>query len=305
MVTTPRLTNIFSKILEKDRPPDESLVVIEATRLFPFQVRQLDPCVYQLRASAKANMYTGTLKVKDGIIREVTMEEEPSGEVNFTIHLEAKTEVFTSTQDGLPARVILHFSRQPLQEFYQGKRIVLDPGHGGADGGYRGPVDLWERDVVWITAQELLRTLQRLGAEVVLTRGLEENPSWEERVKKAAAPTDLFVSIHTHGAADRKVRGAAVLYNSRAERGSTLAYLALEEIMNKTKIPGRGVEPCRDLELLGKVHALLVETVTITSWVDEGILRNPYFHRKLALAVANSFYHFISRGAGSNHEGKN
>lgn len=304
MVEIPRLTNIFSKIQEKEVLPDESLVVIEATKLFPFRLLQLNPYLYQLRAGAKVNMYNGALKVKDGIVREVTIEAEPAGEVSFNIHLETETEVFTSTQDGLPARVILHFSREPLRKFYQGKHIVLDPGHGGADGGHRGPVNLWERDVVWTTAQEFLRALQRLGAEVILTRGTEENPSWQERLKKAEANTALFLSIHTHGVHDRKVRGAAVLYNPRAKEGATLAYLALEEIINKTKIPGRGVEPCPDLAPLGDRYGLLLETVTITNWVDEGILRNPYFHRKLALAVVNSFYHFITKGAKLGYDQK-
>ncbi|MGI9952175.1 N-acetylmuramoyl-L-alanine amidase [Moorellaceae bacterium AZ2] len=296
MVEAPRLTNILSRLQPGEDGEDESLLVIEATGAFPFRLAQLEPLVYQLQAEAGVNMYTGPLKVKDGIIREVIVEETASGKIHFNVLLETETEVFTTLQEGPPARVVLHFSREPLKRFYQGKRIVVDPGHGGKDGGFRGPVDLWERDVVWTTSQEFGRVLERLGAEVVITRGPEENPTWQERCGKVTEDTVLFISLHTYGMRDRKVRGAAVLYNPQAEGGADLARLTLEEIVAKTKIPGRGVGPCPDLAVLGDKQALLVETVTITNWVDEGILRNPYFHRKLALATIHSFFQFATRG---------
>jgi len=241
-------------------------------------------------------MYTGPLEVRDGIIREVLVEEPGAGEVSFKVVLQTETEVFTTLEEGPPARAVLRFSREPLKKFYRGRRVVVDPGHGGGDGGFRGPVDLWEKDVVWTTSRVLAGELKRLGAEVVITRAPEENPSWQERCAKVTADTSLFISLHTHGAEDRNVRGAAVLYNPRAEGGDVLAGLVLEEITAKTKIPGRGIRPCLDLAVLGDRQGLLVETVTITNWVDEGILRNPYFHRKLAVATVNGFFHFAQKG---------
>ncbi|GFN22713.1 MAG: N-acetylmuramoyl-L-alanine amidase [Thermoanaerobacteraceae bacterium] len=296
MVGAPRLTNIFSRLEPGRDGEDESLLVIEATGPFPFRLAQPEPFLCQVQAEAAVNMYTGPLAVRDGIIREVLVEEPAAGKVNFKVMLETETEVFTTLEEGPPARVVLHFSREPLKKFYRGKRIVVDPGHGGGDGGFRGPVDLWEKDVVWTTSQEFSRALERLGAEVVITRGPEENPSWQERCGKVTADTALFISLHTHGTEDRRVRGAAVLYNPQAEGGAGLARLVLEEIMAKTKIPGRGVRPCPDLAVLGGKQGLLVETVTITNWVDEGILRNPYFHRKLALATIHSFFQFVKKG---------
>lgn len=292
----PRFTNIFSRV-QSEGGEEESLVVIEATGSFPFELVAEGPCLYRLKVRGKLNMFPGPLEVQDGIIKQVAIHEEGPAEASFLIHLEVPSEGFTTVQEGLPTRVEVHISRKPIKEFYQGRLLVIDPGHGGADAGYRGPVNLWEKDMVWTAAQEFAKILKHLGAEVVITREREENPSWEERVKKAGPETALFLSLHTHGSTDEKVRGAAVKYNPRAKGGEVLARMVLEAITSKTKVPGRGVEPCRELAELGEIPGLLVEMVTITNWVDEGILRNPYFYRKLAQATLSAFYHFTRHNA--------
>ncbi|MCG0277470.1 MAG: N-acetylmuramoyl-L-alanine amidase [Thermanaeromonas sp.] len=294
----PRFTNIFSRVQFKEDGEDESLVVLEATGPFPFELVAEGPCLYSLKVRGKLNMFSGPLEVRDGIIKQVSIKEEGPEEARFLIHLEVPTEAFTTVQKGLPAKVTVHLSRKPMKEFYQGRLLVIDPGHGGPDAGHRGPVNLWERDMVWIAAREFAEILQHLGAMVVITREKEENPSWKERIKKAGTETSLFLSLHTHGSTDEKVRGAAVKYNPRAKGGENLARMVLEAITSKTKVPGRGVEPESELAELGETQALLVEMVTITNWVDEGVLRNPYFYRKLAQATLSAFYHFAILNEG-------
>ncbi|ACX52041.1 cell wall hydrolase/autolysin [Ammonifex degensii KC4] len=287
-----RITNIHSKVQEGAE--DESWVVVEATAPVVWELFRPEPLVYCLKVKGRANMYTGPLSVRDGIVREVTIGVE--GEwLMFLVRLEAPAEVKAELRvEKLPVRLLLRFSRSCWRNFFRGKCIVVDPGHGGTDGGHRGPVDLWEKDVVWVTAQEFKRQLERLGAKVRLTRSREENPSWAERARLGEG-ADLFLSLHTHGEADRRVRGAAVLYNPTFPQGELLAQAMLEEITAKTKVPGRGVFSSLELALLNGRPAFTIETVTITNWVDEGILRNPYFHRKLVLATLSSFFRF-SRG---------
>ncbi|MCG0278849.1 MAG: N-acetylmuramoyl-L-alanine amidase [Thermanaeromonas sp.] len=292
MEKLPRFTNIFSRIETREEADDESLIVLEATAPFPFELTAENPCLCRLKAIGKLSMYPGPLEVRDGVVRQVLIREEGAGQVGFLICLEVPSGSYVTVHEGLPVRVAVHISRRPVREFYQGRRIVIDPGHGGPDTGHRGPVNLWEKDVVLIAAREISTALKRLGAGVAVTREGEENPSWEERIKKAEPGTDLFLSIHAHGNIDRTVRGTAIKYNPRAEDGEVLARMALEAITTKTKMPARGVEPCRNLEELGKVPALLLEIATITNWVDEGILRNPHFYRKLTLATLSAFYHF-------------
>ncbi|WP_165847722.1 N-acetylmuramoyl-L-alanine amidase family protein [Ammonifex thiophilus] len=284
-----RITNIYSKIQEGTE--DESWVIIEATAPLVWELLRPEPLVYCLKVKGRANMYTGPLAVRDGVVREVSINTEREG-LSFFVRLEAPAEAKVELQTGkLPVRLILRLNRSCWRDFFRDRHIVIDPGHGGTDGGHRGPVDLWEKDVVWVTAQEFKRQLERLGARVSLTRSREENPSWVERVR-LGEKADLFLSLHTHGEADRRVRGAAVLYNPTFPQGERLAQTMLEEITAKTKVPGRGVFPSSELTLLDRRPAFTIEMVTITNWVDEGLLRNPYFHRKLVLATLSSFFRF-------------
>jgi N-acetylmuramoyl-L-alanine amidase len=89
----------------------------------------------------------------------------------------------------------------------RGKRIVLDPGHGGFFPGTVGVGGLTEKEVNLAVALELRDLLRAAGAEVLLTRDIDRDfltpadstlrSDLAERVKitNAFAP-DLFVSIH-------------------------------------------------------------------------------------------------------------
>ena len=82
-------------------------------------------------------------------------------------------------------------------------RIVLDPGHGGADPGAQGVDGLFEKDVVLAIAQRLKRRLEEnSNAKVLLTRETDATRTLAERTAFANANSaDLFISIHTN--ADR------------------------------------------------------------------------------------------------------
>jgi N-acetylmuramoyl-L-alanine amidase len=82
-------------------------------------------------------------------------------------------------------------------------RIVLDPGHGGADPGAQGVDGLLEKDVVLAIAQRLKRRLEESSnAKVLLTRETDATRTLAERTAFANANSaDLFVSIHAN--ADR------------------------------------------------------------------------------------------------------
>src|SRR5699024_4401846 len=51
-----------------------------------------------------------------------------------------------------------------------GKTIVIDPGHGGRDGGAEGKDDTKEKDIALTVAKKLQSYLQQAGALVYMTR---------------------------------------------------------------------------------------------------------------------------------------
>ncbi len=77
-------------------------------------------------------------------------------------------------------------------------RIVLDPGHGGADTGVTSASGAAEKDLVLAIARELRAHLaSNLGARVVLTRTGDSDVTLENRTAVAnQRRADLFLSLH-------------------------------------------------------------------------------------------------------------
>ena len=87
------------------------------------------------------------------------------------------------------------------------KRIVLDPGHGGMQGGATSDSGVAEKEVTLDVALRLRRLLQDASFEVLMTRETDATLSLERRTAFANANhADLFVSIHVNWIPVRQVR---------------------------------------------------------------------------------------------------
>ena len=99
--------------------------------------------------------------------------------------------------------------------------IVLDPGHGGIDGGAYGPPGVVEKALVYDFSQELAQKLQAEGRyKIVMTRSGDEFVSLADRVRIAReANASLFVSIHADSLAEVADVSGATVY-TLADRAS-------------------------------------------------------------------------------------
>lgn len=94
--------------------------------------------------------------------------------------------------------------------------ILIDPGHGGIDGGTVGSSNLIEKNVVLAVAKELQRQLGKSNRyDVRMTRTTDVFVSLDRRLKLSRdAAADLFISLHADSIADpqavQSVRGATV-----------------------------------------------------------------------------------------------
>ncbi len=90
--------------------------------------------------------------------------------------------------------------------------IVIDPGHGGIDGGATGSNGTVEKLVTLAFARELKERLGVLpGVRVFLTRDDDRFIALDERVRIARQlDASLFVSIHADTIRDKTLRGATV-----------------------------------------------------------------------------------------------
>jgi N-acetylmuramoyl-L-alanine amidase len=159
----------------------------------------------------------------------------------------------------------------------QNKRIVIDPGNGGADpgvvhDGIRGA------DVAWDLATRLDGRLQALGMTSWLTRGPSNGTSDEERAEFANnVGADLVVSLQIDGSDSPRPNGASAYYYGTAASvswiGERLADLALREIVARTGLLNARTHP--------KTWSLLRLTRMPTVRVDVGYLSSPLDRARL------------------------
>ncbi|WP_455480046.1 N-acetylmuramoyl-L-alanine amidase [Bartonella sp. B23] len=122
--------------------------------------------------------------------------------------------------------------KMPIRNF----RVILDPGHGGIDGGARGISGILEKDVTLAFARVLRDELKKDShITVALTRDSNVFLRLSERVKKAREfCADLFISIHADTINVRSLRGATVYTIS--DKASDAIAKSLAESENKVDL---------------------------------------------------------------------
>lgn len=108
-----------------------------------------------------------------------------------------------------------------------GYTVVLDPGHGGRDGGAIGRNGAVEKEITLAFARTLADHLRGAGVDVRLTRDADVSLRLSERVAIARAHrAHLFVSLHADSIRTAKLRGASVYTLSEEATDSVAASLA-------------------------------------------------------------------------------
>jgi N-acetylmuramoyl-L-alanine amidase len=152
-----------------------------------------------------------------------------------------------------------------------GKRIVIDPGHGGDDPGteHMGVV---ESELTWDLATRLEGRLAALGVRAVLTRGPANGASDEQRATLAnELGADLVLSLHVDGFASPRANGIATYYYGGGETSSTIGE-RLADLVQRELVARTGL---LDNRIHGKTWALLRLTRMPTIRVEVGYLTSP------------------------------
>ena len=122
-----------------------------------------------------------------------------------------------------------------------GKRVVLDPGHGGADRGASGS-GLEEATVVEDLAARLEGRLAAVGVRTFLTHGADTCPSDAERAARANEQgADLLISLHVDRAPSPSCHGVAAYHfgtgaGTTSTVGEQLASLVQREVVARTDL---------------------------------------------------------------------
>jgi N-acetylmuramoyl-L-alanine amidase len=176
-----------------------------------------------------------------------------------------------------------------------GKRIVVDPGHGGDDEGtvYVGdPADprskIVESDLCWDLASRLEGRLTALGVQTWLTRGPNNGSTDEARATMAnEVGADLVISLHVDGFSSPRANGVAAYYYGAGESSSTigerLADLVRRELVARTGLTdGRTHAKTWTLLRMTRMPAVRLELGYLTSPLDRVRLTDPLFRDTVA-----------------------
>jgi len=119
------------------------------------------------------------------------------------------------------------------------KRIVIDPGHGGRDRGAPGYLKgVYEKGITLKVAKRLARKIRKeMGCEVFLTRETDRYLTLEERTAIAnTRNADLFISIHTNAARDRRAHGIMTFILNFATDDESILVAARENATSRKNI---------------------------------------------------------------------
>lgn len=175
----------------------------------------------------------------------------------------------------------------------QGRRILLDPGHGGFFRGAQGPSGLTEAEVNLGVALYLRGLLEWAGAEVHMTRTadvdflspadstLSHDLAFRANLIDSLQP-DVFLSIHHNSTASRDpdVNETQTYY----PLGDDGASLDLARSIHRHLVRNLGIRPAKILP--GNFHVLRHSTVPAVLG-EPAMISNPVIEGRLSLAASH------------------
>lgn len=174
-----------------------------------------------------------------------------------------------------------------------GKRIVIDPGHGGPDKG-NTLGETTEADLTWDIASRIEGHLSATGVTAYLTRGRGLAASTMARAELAnSTEADLLLSLHVEMHPSEHARGVAAYYfgtgtgsGPSSSVGETFAGLLCREVVSRTGMHNLGTHPKSwDLLRLTRMPAVQLDCGYLSHAVDRRLLLNARFRSTVAQAV--------------------
>ncbi|MFG6494476.1 SH3 domain-containing protein [Fictibacillus sp. UD] len=171
----------------------------------------------------------------------------------------------------------------------KGKRIVIDPGHGGYDPGAVGKSSkTLEADLTLMSARLLATELSKAGAVVILTRSDSSYISLNKRVEISHYHfADAFVSLHYNSAADKSATGLLTFYYGQKDiKLADSVHTGL--LQANTGLKGGNVR-FGNFHVLreNKQPAVLVELGFLSNPSDEMTIKTNSFQSKAAAGITS------------------
>ncbi|MFA9556522.1 N-acetylmuramoyl-L-alanine amidase CwlD [Evansella sp. AB-rgal1] len=192
-----------------------------------------------------------------------------------------------------------------------GKVIVIDPGHGGIDGGASSKTGTLEKDVTLQISFLLRDYLQQSGALVLMTREGDHDLASEstkrvrsrkvEDLRRRASLInesngDLFVSIHLNAIPSPKWRGAQTFYNRSVEGSETLSKQIQGELRRNLENTNREAKPINSVYILqqANIPGSLVEVGFLSNPSEAELLKSEDYQQSVAASIYEGILRYMS-----------
>ncbi|GAA5417711.1 germination-specific N-acetylmuramoyl-L-alanine amidase [Paraliobacillus ryukyuensis] len=192
-----------------------------------------------------------------------------------------------------------------------GQAIVLDPGHGGPDGGAEGTDDTKEKDVALDVTKKLRDYLQQAGALVYMTREIDTDLAADETkgLSKRKAEDlknriafieekdpDLFLSIHLNAIPSSQWSGAQTFYYPSLEKSEQLAKSLQAEIKRNLENTNREALAINGVYLLKHANrpSALVEIGFLSNTHERELLKTTSYQTKMAASLYEGILRYVT-----------
>lgn len=187
--------------------------------------------------------------------------------------------------------------------------LLIDPGHGGVDGGTQDSYGNLEKNINLAIGLKVKEQLKASGLQIVMTREKDtdlapfRSGQWGRhrrdlmaRIEKARSNHCLFlVSIHCDASVETKRRGAFVFYNYLSSESKELA-LAIQEELNVLQQRPFKAAPGKYLIIREPgVTGVLIEVGFLSNPEEAALLQQEEYQSKLALAISRGILHYCRR----------
>ncbi len=186
----------------------------------------------------------------------------------------------------------------------QGKKIVIDVGHGGSDPGALGPVSTkgaTEAQLNLAMSQIIANKLESAGADVFLTRKIDNTLLLKDRAALIRSYNpDLCISVHHNSVSQyedfNKATGSLVLYSRDVSQ--SLAETVSKTITNGTNIKNQGVKKqslnvCREY----RFPCILVECGYVCNPSEYELVLTENFKNQFAQNIVSSISDYFSKNS--------
>lgn len=187
--------------------------------------------------------------------------------------------------------------------------IVLDPGHGGRDGGAIGIDGTYEKDITLSICLKLRSLLANVGIKVLMTRDADydlapvgsrnhKRDDIHKRVKMINdANADFFISIHANSFPSSKVYGAQTFYQKNESLSRDLAVCIQDAIIVNLLNTKRLPKEIYGIYLIDhvKIPGVLVEVGFLSNPQELHLLKDNNYHLQMAKVIFLGICKYIEK----------